>query len=73
MKTKETAASVDAFIAAVDNPKRREQAEIALKLLRRVTGEEPRLWGPSIVGFGRYSYVYESGHSGEMCVTGFSP
>lgn len=73
LKTKETTASVDSFIAAVDNQKRREQAEIALKLLARITGETPRLWGPSIVGFGRYTYTYESGHSGEMCVIGFSP
>lgn len=73
LKTKETAVSVDGFLAGVDNPKRVEQARIAIDLLRRVTGEEPRMWGPSIVGFGKYRYVYDSGHSGEMCVAGFSP
>jgi hypothetical protein len=73
LKTKETAVSVDAFLAGVDNPKRVEQARIAVDLLKRVTGEEPRMWGPSIVGYGKYRYVYDSGHSGEMCIAGFSP
>lgn len=73
LKTKETAISVEAFLAKVDNPKRVEQARKATEILQRVTGEAPRMWGPSIVGFGKYSYVYDSGHSGEMCVTGFSP
>lgn len=73
LKTKETAVGVDDFIASVDSLARREQARTALALLGRITGEAPKMWGPSIVGFGRYAYVYESGHSGEMCVIGFSP
>lgn len=73
LKTKETAVGVDDFIASVDSPARREQARTALAMLGRITGEPPKMWGPSIVGFGRYAYVYESGHSGEMCVIGFSP
>lgn len=73
LKTKQNEVSVDSFLANVDNPKRVEQARIAIDMLRRVTGEEPKMWGPSIVGFGKYRYVYDSGHSGEMCVAGFSP
>lgn len=73
LKTRETAVDVDAFIAALDSPLRRDQARRAVDMLRRVTGEEPKMWGPSIVGFGKYAYTYDSGHSGEMCVAGFSP
>jgi hypothetical protein len=73
MKTKPTAKSVAAFIAAVPNETRRKDAEILLKLMKKVTGEPPVMWGPSIVGFGKYRYRYESGREGEMCMTGFSP
>lgn len=73
LKTKQNEVSVDSFLANVDNPKRVEQARIAIDMLRRVTGEEPKMWGASIVGFGKYRYVYDSGHSGEMCLAGFSP
>jgi hypothetical protein len=41
--------------------------------MTKVTGLKPKMWGPSIIGFGRYAYTYDSGHSGEMCLTGFSP
>ncbi|MEX1249781.1 MAG: DUF1801 domain-containing protein [Hyphomonas sp.] len=41
--------------------------------MTNVTGLRPKMWGPSIIGFGRYAYTYDSGHSGEMCMTGFSP
>lgn len=73
IKTKPTAASVDAFISAVPNEARRNDAKTALALFRRATGKEPRMWGPSIIGFGEYRYKYESGREGEMCMTGFSP
>lgn len=73
LKTKETVVSVDDFLTTVENPMRVAQSHIAIDILKRVTGEEPRMWGPSIVGFGKYNYVYDSGHSGQMCVTGFSP
>ncbi len=72
-KTVPTAASVDSYIAAVDNDVRRKDAETLLKLFGKVTGWKARMWGPSIIGFGSYTYTYDSGHSGEMCVTGFSP
>jgi len=72
-KTAPTAVSVAGYIAAVDNDVRRRDAETLLKLLEKVTGWKARMWGPSIIGFGSYTYTYDSGHSGDMCVTGFSP
>lgn len=73
LKTKPTAASVEAFIARVPNAQRRKDAETVVKLLRRATGLQPKMWGPSIIGFGAYRYNYESGREGDMCMTGFSP
>lgn len=73
IKTKPTAVTADAFIDAVDNPVRREDAKAVAALMGRVTGEAPQMWGPSIVGFGSYDYTYDSGHSGTMCRLGFSP
>lgn len=73
MKTRPTNASVEAFIAAVPNETRRRDARTLLQLMKRITGEKPVMWGPSIIGFGRYRYKYESGREGEMCRTGFSP
>lgn len=72
-KTKATEASVDAFIDAVPDAIRRADARTILELMKRITGDEPRMWGPSIIGFGSYSYRYESGHAGEACRIGFSP
>lgn len=72
-KTRATNASVSAFIAAVDNDTRRADAKALLRLMKDVTGWKPKLWGPSIVGFGAYHYTYESGHSGSICALGFSP
>lgn len=62
----------EVWLAGVE-PKRRAEAERLLALFGEVTGWVPRLWGPSMVGFGRYVYRYESGHSGESLATGFSP
>lgn len=61
------------FIAAVEHPTRRADAETLLAMMTRVTGFPPRMWGPSIVGFGRYHYRYESGREGDWMLTGFSP
>jgi len=71
-KTKSAPFRRDDWIATVD-PARRDEAGRLLDLFCRVTGWEPRLWGPSIVGFGRYAYRYASGHAGEAAATGFSP
>lgn len=62
----------DAWLQGVD-PVRRAEAERLLAIFAEVTGWEPRLWGPSMVGFGRYVYRYASGHGGESLATGFSP
>ncbi len=61
------------FVAAVEHPTRRADAEVLLGLMGRVTGCEPMMWGPTIIGFGRYRYRYESGREGEFLLTGFSP
>lgn len=72
-KTAQTQVSVADYVAGVDNETRRKDAEALVKLFVKVTGWKPRMWGPSIIGFGSYTYTYDSGHSGDMCVTGFSP
>ncbi len=73
IKTKPTKASVTAFIRALPDPEQRKEAKTLLALFRRVTGEPARMWGPTIIGFGRYHYRYASGHEGDMCRAGFSP
>lgn len=72
-KTKPTEVSVADYIAAVPDARRREEAAIIDAMMRRVTGDEPRLWGPSIIGYGSYHYRYDSGREGDMCRIGFSP
>ncbi|WP_158989548.1 DUF1801 domain-containing protein [Mucilaginibacter sp. L196] len=72
-KTKLTERSVDSFIAAVEDDKVRADCYAIINLMEKVTGEKPRMWGPAIVGFDKYTYKYESGRSGEICMTGFSP
>jgi hypothetical protein len=71
-KTRSATLDRDPWLAGVD-PKRRAEAERLLAIFAEETGWEPRLWGPSMVGFGRYAYRYESGHTGESLATGFSP
>ena len=73
LKTQRTQASVDAFLDAVADPQRREDAKKVRAMMERVSGEPAAMWGPSIVGFGRYHYKYASGHQGEWARTGFSP
>ncbi len=72
-KTKPTAVSVAAFLDAVPDPVRRADGKAVDALMRKVTGLEPRMWGPSIIGYGSYRYQYDSGHGGESCRMGFSP
>lgn len=71
-KTKPTEVSVADFLAAAD-PSKRDDALVLDALFRRVTGFMPRMWGPTMVGYGRYDYVYASGHGGSAMATGFSP
>ncbi len=72
-KTQATEAAVSDFIAAVDHPTRRADAEALDALFRKVTGWKPQRWGPRIVGYGSYHYVYDSGREGDFLATGFSP
>lgn len=67
------APSVQDFLAAIEDPRRREDAQQLDALLQQVTGETPRMWGPSIVGYGSYTYRYASGREGTTCRIGFSP
>jgi hypothetical protein len=71
-KTKPTSASVQDYIASRANPQQNADCRKLISLLREITGKPPRMWGPSIVGFGSYRYTYESGRTGEMCIAGFA-
>jgi hypothetical protein len=71
--TKETKASVSAFLKKIPDKTRRDDCLAVCELMREVTGEEPRMWGASMVGFGRYHYKGASGREGEWMITGFSP
>ena len=73
LKTTATEVRVADFLAAVPDPSRREEAAVIDALLRKVTGCEPKMWGPSIIGYGSYNYKYDSGREGTMCRAGFSP
>jgi predicted CopG family antitoxin len=73
LKTKETTANVSEFIDKIRDSQRREDCRVVSDIMRDVTGEEPKMWGSSIVGFGRYHYKYASGREGDWPITGFSP
>ncbi|TFG66138.1 MAG: DUF1801 domain-containing protein [Gemmatimonadales bacterium] len=72
-KTKPTGASVDEFLASVENDRRRSDALVVCKLMKDLTGKKPVMWGPTMVGFGTYHYKYESGREGDWFVAGFAP
>lgn len=72
-KTQPTEADVTAFLEAVEHPVRRADGLALDELFREVTGWTPRMWGPSMVGYGQYHYVYDSGREGDFLATGFSP
>jgi hypothetical protein len=69
-KTKPTKLSVAAFIGALTDGTRRADAKALVKLMQSATGEKPKMWGPSIIGFGSYHYTYESGREGDMPLAG---
>ncbi len=71
-KTKPTEASAESHIAAITNEEQRNDAQMLVALMRRVTRQEPRMWGPSIVGFGSYHYKYASGHEGDSALAAFA-
>lgn len=72
-KTKPTRLSVSTFIDAITDPSRRADAKALVKLMQKAAGEKPKMWGPSIIGFGSYHYTYDSGREGDMPVVAFSP
>lgn len=72
-KTKPTKLSVAAFVDALTDPTRRADAKALVKLLQSASGEKPKMWGPSIIGFGSYHYRYDSGREGDMPIISFSP
>lgn len=72
-KTKPTKISVAAFIDALNDPTRRADAKALVKLMQKAAGEKPKMWGPSIIGFGSYHYTYDSGREGDMPLIAFSP
>lgn len=73
LKTKQTETSVEEFLRSVPDEKRRQDCFTILELLKKITGEEPKMWGAGIVGFGNYKYEYDSGREGEWFTAGFSP
>lgn len=73
LKTKANSGSVTAFLGSVGNEQRRKDAFELLALMKQVTGERPRMWGTSLVGFGSYHYCYQGGREGDWPLTAFSP
>lgn len=74
LKTKQNDASVQAFIDAIEDDRKRQDSQDLLALFTEVTGEEPKMWGDSIIGFGQYHYTYKgTGREGDWMLTGFSP
>jgi len=73
LKTKQNEQSVEDFLDGIADEKRRQDCFTVLELMKKLTEQEPKMWGASIVGFGNYKYKYKSGREGEWFVTGFSP
>jgi len=73
LKTKLNKASVEKFLNSVKDEQKRQDSFKILEMMKKITKEDPKMWGPSIVGFGSYHYKYASGHEGDMCIAGFSP
>lgn len=73
LKTKENDASVSRFLDTVENEGKRKDCYALMKLMEKITGEQPRMWGTTIVGYGQYHYKYASGREGDWFRVGFSP
>jgi len=73
LKTQVTKASVDKFLQGIRDEKKREDCYQILKIMKRATRSEPKMWGPSIIGFGDHHYKYASGRENDWFITGFSP
>ncbi len=72
-KTKPTKVSVKKFIDAIDDEQKRKDSYFLIDMMKKITKEEPKMWGPTIIGFGSYHYKYDSGHEGDSCRAAFSP
>jgi len=72
-KTTETNSSVTEFVNKVENEVKRNDSFKLIEIFKSITGFEPKMWGPTIIGFGNYHYKYESGHEGDAPLAGFSP
>ncbi|MBL9141139.1 MAG: DUF1801 domain-containing protein [Phycisphaerae bacterium] len=72
LKTKATGASVSAYIASRASAQQSADCKVLMAMLKKITKQPPKMWGPSIVGYGSYRYIYESGRTGEMCLAGFA-
>ena len=72
-KTKPTRVSVASFVNGLSEPAKRSDSKAVIDLMQRATGEKPKMWGPSIIGFGSLHYRYESGREGDTVLVGFSP
>lgn len=72
-KTVETQLKVSEFLASIADENRRRDCKTVAELMKKITGKSPKMWGPSIVGFGRYHYKYDSGREGDFFWAGFSP
>lgn len=72
-KTKETKVSVTAYVKAIEDKEKRDDSLTVIELMKSVSGFEPKMWGPSIIGFGSHHYKYESGREGDMPLVAFAP
>ena len=72
-KTKATEQSVEAFLERVTPDQRREDAKALCAMMARISGEQPTLWGPTMIGFGNHHYRYDSGREGDIFMVGFAP
>ncbi len=72
-KTQFNDASVADFLDAVPDERKRRDSYALLEMMREISGEEPQMYGASIIGFGRSHYKYDSGREGDMPMVGFSP
>lgn len=73
LKTKKNDKDPYSFIESVENEKRKKDSLAVIEMMKEITGDDPVMWGPSIVGFGSYHYKYASGREGDWMITGFSP
>jgi len=72
-KTTETTQSVSGFVKTIEDKQRQKDCFEIIEIIQKQSGFEPKMWGPSIIGFGSYHYKYESGHEGDAPFVGFSP